>query len=488
MLLSFCVVALLASATTAVPLESMQQDLQERKLPKDVEVYLPPVLSNLASHGTAKQSSTYESSGSCGAPSASKAIDGNTEGIFSWCSVTRTNKEAGAWWEVDLKQTARVLDVYVFNRVDDCCMDWLSDFEMHQFDNDHKLVYYSNYPLSTGGKEIFHFPNYRWAYIYVRFVRIQLVGTNYLTLAEVQVFGLDTLSKVRNLARKQTATQSSTYSHSCNPEAGKAVDGNSEGVFHPWCSVSHTNNQQNAWWEVELESSSSVQVIRVFNRVDCCMDRLTNFNVTYFGSSRSVLKTDTNSESAQEIYEFASTPAVENVRYVRVTLNNRNFLNIAEVEVFGTDARSYHEAERNAHTNLARNQPAKQSSVDSGAYACNPTAEKAVDGNTYGIYPDCSVTCTKNENSSWWEVDLGRMAKVSSIFLFNRQDSCMERLSNFDVILFDDRRLAVKTFHEEAGGEKIHGYLLDSPEEARYVRVQLLHDGILSLAEVEVYG
>jgi hypothetical protein len=38
---------------------------------------------------------------------------------------------------------------------------------------------------------------------------------------------------------------------------------------------------------------------------------------------------------------------------------------------------------------------------------CNPTADKAIDGNLYGYFGDCSVSHTQNEvQNPWWCVDL----------------------------------------------------------------------------------
>jgi hypothetical protein len=67
-----------------------------------------------------------------------------------------------------------------------------------------------------------------------RKVKIQLEGTNYLHMREVEVYD----SNGNNAAKGKTATQSSNYSPT-NP-AGKAVDGN-------LTTISHTNKEQGKW-------------------------------------------------------------------------------------------------------------------------------------------------------------------------------------------------------------------------------------------------
>ena len=64
---------------------------------------------NLASTGVASQSSTY------GDGIASRAIDGNTAGMWGGNSVTHTNG-ANSWWQVKLLRKALGLRVPTVNR------------------------------------------------------------------------------------------------------------------------------------------------------------------------------------------------------------------------------------------------------------------------------------------------------------------------------------------------------------------------------------
>ena len=140
------------------------------------------------------------------------------------------------------------------------------------------------------------------------------------------------------------------------------------------------------------------------------------------------------------------------------------------------------------YVNVARLGNAWQSSTDSGS--CNPTADKAIDGNTEGVFsPWCSVTQTKREPNAWWQLQLSESFIVHAVILFNRVDSGIDRLSNFDVILKDESNKVVQSFHEVNGGIEILAYPMNSNAAyVRYVRVQLRGTNILSLAEVHVYG
>ncbi len=74
-----------------------------------------------------------------------------------------------------------------------------------------------------------------------RFVRVELPGKGkILSLAEVQVFQGD-----RNLATKQSATQSST---AYDAAASRAVDGETNGQFEEAKSTTHTATEESPWW------------------------------------------------------------------------------------------------------------------------------------------------------------------------------------------------------------------------------------------------
>jgi hypothetical protein len=75
-----------------------------------------------------------------------------------------------------------------------------------------------------------------------------------------------------------TATQSSNYNKT-NCHASQAVNGNTKGVWYN-NSITHTNYEQGAWWQVDLGSKKSIDQIIIYNRIDCCANRLSNYQVS----------------------------------------------------------------------------------------------------------------------------------------------------------------------------------------------------------------
>jgi len=304
-----------------------------------------PANNNLALGKAATQSSTYPGLPTAGAASA---VDGNTEGNFSVGSVTATNLDTNAWWQVDLGTLAVVSSVTVWNRTD-CCSTRLSDYWV--FISDTPFLP-TDTPATLQGRAG-TFSSHQAgsvnpstviaAGVVGRYVRVQLTGANYLSLAEVQVFG-GPLAAGPNLAQGKAATQSSTFPGYPSDGASAAVDGNTDGNFLNG-SVTATNLDLNAWWQVDLGASAAVGSVVVWNRTDCCGTRLSDYWV--FVSDTPFLATDTPATLQGRAGTFSShqttAPNPSSViaaggaqgRYVRVQLTGTNYLSLAEVQVVG---------------------------------------------------------------------------------------------------------------------------------------------------------
>ncbi|MFF7995849.1 alpha-L-fucosidase [Kitasatospora xanthocidica] len=174
-------------------------------------------------------------------------------------------------------------------------------------------------------------------------VRLRITGSRSLPPA-ISTLALRLDSAGSNLALNKPASQSST--HSAGFDAGRAVDGNTDGNMFAG-SVTHTSDtplDTNPWWQVDLGSSQYVSTVRLWNRTDCCSDRLRDFYV--FTSDTPFTSTDPNVTKAQAGVSstYQATPVGENLtlpigrtaRYVRIQLVGSNRpLSLAEVQVSG---------------------------------------------------------------------------------------------------------------------------------------------------------
>ena len=135
---------------------------------------------NLALNGVATQSSTAFDA------NASRAIDGNTSGLWNDNSVTHTNLDANAWWQVDLGSTEAIGEINIFNRTDDCCINRLDNFTVSVINDTNEVTFSQSY---TTAPNPFIIVNANGALGNV--IRVELDDTNHLSLAEVEVYAYD---------------------------------------------------------------------------------------------------------------------------------------------------------------------------------------------------------------------------------------------------------------------------------------------------------
>jgi YD repeat-containing protein len=144
-----------------------------------------------------------------------------------------------------------------------------------------------------------------------------------------------------NLAQGKPTAQSSTLVYNPPGDASHAVDGNTDGNYFAG-SVTHTNTDNQPWWQVDLGAVQSVGAIHLWNRTDCCQDRLANYYV--FVSDAPFASTDPAQTQAQAgvwtSYNAGQAPTHATLtanragRYVRVQLAGTGILSLAEVQVF----------------------------------------------------------------------------------------------------------------------------------------------------------
>ena len=137
--------------------------------------------------------------------------------------------------------------------------------------------------------------------------------------------------ETENIARGKQASQSST---AYGGAATRAVDGNVDSDYGHH-SVTHTNFEDNAWWQVDLGKTENVGKVKLYNRGDGNVaNRLSNFDVVLLNEAKQeVARQHFDSLSGKPELEVFFT--AKGARYVKVELKTKNTpLSLAEVEVF----------------------------------------------------------------------------------------------------------------------------------------------------------
>uniref|UniRef100_A0A672Z4A5 Fucolectin tachylectin-4 pentraxin-1 domain-containing protein n=1 Tax=Sphaeramia orbicularis TaxID=375764 RepID=A0A672Z4A5_9TELE len=281
------------------------------------------VLPELALSGKATQSSVHAN----GIPY--NAIDGNRASRWNQGSCIHTGPDFNPWWRLDLRKTHKVFSVIITNIVD-AHSARLNGAEIRIGDslenngNDNPRYFTDHIP--AGFTQNFQCPGMDGHY-----VNVVIPGRGeYLHICEVEVY--------ENVALRGKATQSDRYEHMFGA-AYNAIDGNRNSVFAA-DSCTHTDEQTNPWWRVDLLDSYIITSIKITNRGDCCPERLNGVQI-HVGNSlednglRNPIVGTIAAIAAGSTDTLSFTDHVEGRHVILVLPGINRFLTLCEVEVYG---------------------------------------------------------------------------------------------------------------------------------------------------------
>jgi hypothetical protein len=263
-----------------------------------------------------------------------RAVDGNTQGHIDGNSVIFTGNEAQPWLEIDLGEIQDIYIIDIWER-SDCCR--LTDF----------VVYVSDIPFSStefdetmADPNVSHFLKQgeitRKTSIQFnqrgRYLRVQLMGTGALNLAEVQVWG----SVPEHQAQWKTAVQSSN-SHL----AGRAVDGRAYASIS-FASFFETSLDNQPWWQVDLGADYDINAIDLWSlrrKCEPCSDLTVLISTQPFAGTTLA---EISSQPGVIVLPIGELPdrrehfvIDEFGRYVRIQSDGLEQFSLAEVQVWG---------------------------------------------------------------------------------------------------------------------------------------------------------
>ena len=138
---------------------------------------------NVALNSPTQQSSLYYN-----VDLSSRAVDGNTNGVWTNGSVTHTTTENNPWLKIDLESKYDITKIIIYNRTDSCCSDRITGAQVYGGNinsvnpNDFTSL---GSPLNSSASQEINNINTTAQYIL-----IYLPGTDKtLSLAEIEVYG-----------------------------------------------------------------------------------------------------------------------------------------------------------------------------------------------------------------------------------------------------------------------------------------------------------
>jgi len=259
-----------------------------------------------------------------------------------------------------------------------------------------------------------------------------------------------------------TATQSST---GWNGVASRAIDGNTDGVYNNG-SMTHTQSEADAWWQVVLPFPVTVDEIVIYNRSDCCGERLADFKVEFLDVAGdqvfvSATQNDSGGGAATSPGASITVPlgAPVTAKTIRIFRVVPGFLSLAEVtasvsqDVF---------LPLNSDLSLAG---IGTLTVNQSSLTGSNTADRALDGNTASFTETAQGSQPAGE--PWWQADIGATVAIQEVVLINRQDCCKVRLRDIEIQVLDAADALVATSGTlNAGGADASPSLLSFDFEA----------------------
>ena len=218
-----------------------------------------------------------------------------------------------------------------------------------------------------------------------------------------------------------TVYQSTTSSHG---EPGRAVDGNhKQGYGDRSCTHTYeTSAGTGNWWVLDLGTRAHITFIKIWNRLDCCRERINGARVWIDGIHVAELQ---NSQSEYHLHVSAVG------RYVRIT-QDHNVLTLCELEAYGNRIGESGDGPYYYHPPIlvSRNRPTAMS----GGFH----NQGAVDGVFYGS-KDKDGACPRTDNiyPSWWQVELDQDYKVSMVVLYPKRGAGKDALQGARIYVDD---------------------------------------------------
>jgi len=139
-----------------------------------------------------------------------------------------------------------------------------------------------------------------------------------------------------NVALNKQVTMS-TVTHWGGPD--HATDGMTCNANTEECGTSHTDNEMNAWIDVDLQQDYVLTAVTVWNGWEhCCRERINPFVVIFLdGEENEVARTAALEMNPDEVHEAMDivVPTSSPIRHVRVQLDGHSdYLHVAEIQAF----------------------------------------------------------------------------------------------------------------------------------------------------------
>ena len=288
----------------------------------------------LEADSAARGRGTSQSSTVAGGDS-SNAVDANVDSMFADGSVAATTVQTNPWWQVDLGAVRAVRQIDVWSSATDCCTTQSPRLPL--------IVWMSNSPITVdpattyapGIAGYWLNPQGNPASVTVdtsfRYLRVEAIGTDSLSLAEVQVWPVATGSD---------GGHASLSTQAAGVDPNWAIDG------HVGWSPAATQSQLQPYLDIDLGAPRYLETVRLWNE-------LTDYNLfvsttpfvdssghpatTYAATAALPGVSKWYSRGAPTSGGSSTTAVMQMGRFIRVMLGGTTTLSLTEAEISTTE-------------------------------------------------------------------------------------------------------------------------------------------------------
>ena len=229
--------------------------------------------------------------------------------------------------------------------------------------------------------------------------------------------------------------------------AEKCIDGDhrTRGYCERGASLCHSATQQDPWLEIDLGEDRLVGSVLIYNRIDCCRERLGVYEL-YLGDEGVHRRTRCGAGLADATSLRVAAGCTGYGRFVTLFLpGEQRTLHIQEFVVLSADLPSVPPSPlpplpAQWVLDMQRLVPvgARLSEQLMGRQAGWCPAENCIDGDHTHSAHGCqegSSLChgAIDVSDPFLEIDLGRPRPVTRVVLYNRADCCQDRLGEFEI-------------------------------------------------------
>lgn len=329
-----------------------------------------------------------------------------------------SGRASGDWVLINLGSDHLIDHCVIYNR-SDCCGNRLIDATLSLLDASQKEFQSKKITEGTSSVKV------SFQSMSTRFVELQMPssGDHYINISQIVCY--DVTGK--NVSQEKTVTASSKYTNEQNPNS--LTDGSL--IARPYPSGFTSKNPTGDWVRINLGNDYQIDKCVIYNRSDCCGNRINGASLRLLDKSESLLtaKKIEGQGSSVEV-DFANAEKFQGISYLELKMpeNGANPMNLSQIACFDS-----------SNNNVVKGKP-----ITAAPASSSEDAKKLVDGHL-GARPHPQSYHSVNNVNDWVRINLDGNYEIVYCRIYNRSDCCQNRVIGAKFSFLDSQLVVQKS-------------------------------------------